>query len=64
MDDKFKELLKYIAQNMWTESKFMYANPSTHVEISGLLDKIAELREIEEETNGEEFNRICDQLGI
>ena len=64
MGDKFKELLKYIAQNMWTESQFRYAHPKTHVEISGLLDKIAELREIEEEANGEEFNQICDQLGI
>lgn len=64
MDNKLVELLKYIAQNMWTESLYQTANPSTHVEISGLLDKIAELRGISEDANGEEFNQICDQLGI
>ena len=66
MDDQYQfiELLKYIAQNMWTESRFMYANPSTHIEVSGLLDKIAELRGIPEEINGQEFDKICDLLGI
>lgn len=61
MEDKFKELLVYIAYNNYTESPFMVPNPLTTVEIVGLLDKIAELRGISKEDNGKEFNAILDE---
>lgn len=62
MEEKFKDLLKYIAKNHWTESIFSSPNPQTNVEIVGLLDKIAELRGITPEQNGLEFNEILDDL--
>lgn len=62
MEDKWKELLKYIAQNNFTESKFLSPSPQTNIEVIGLLDKIAELRGISYIENGEEFNNICDNL--
>lgn len=62
MEKKWIELLTYIAQNMRTESIFLTPNPSTTVEIIGLLDKIAELRELSKEENGKEFNSICDKI--
>ena len=62
MDKKFKELLKYIAENMEEESKFVSPDPETSIEIVGLLDKIAELRGISREKNGKEFNQIVDNL--
>ena len=64
MENIWKELLIYIAQNMETESRFLTPFPSTSVEIKGLLDKIAELRGISIDDNGEEFNNICDELNI
>ena len=64
MENIWKELLTYIANNMQTESRFLTSTPSTSVEITGLLDKIAELRGINKEQNGEEFNNICDELGL
>jgi hypothetical protein len=62
MEDKWKELLKYIAQNNETESRFLSPNPQSNVEIIGLLDEIARLRGITKEENGREFNSICDAL--
>ena len=62
MEDKWKELLKYIAQNNWTEPPFLSPMPQTNIEVIGLLDKIAELREITPKENGEEFNSICDAI--
>lgn len=62
MEDKWKELLKYIAQNNFTESRFLSPSPQTNIEVIGLLDKIAELRGISYIENGEEFNNICDNL--
>ena len=56
------ELMKYIALNMQTESRLLTPKPSTSVEIIGLLDKIAELRNISKEQNGLEFNKILDNL--
>ena len=56
------ELLLYIAKNIQTESAFLYPYPTTTIEIIGLLDKIAELRNIEVETNGDEFNEIIEDL--
>ena len=64
MENIWKELLTYLAKNMETESKFLTTRPITSVEITGLLDKIAELRGITPKTNGEEFNNICDELNI
>ena len=61
MNDKFKELLIYIADNIETESSFLSPHPTTSVEIIGLLDKIAELRGITKEENGQEFNSILDR---
>jgi len=55
-----KELLAYIAQNMITESRYLSSNPMTSVEIIGLLDKIAELRNLSITDNGREFNKIVD----
>ena len=57
MEDKWKELLKYIAQNNETESRFLSPNPQSNVEIIGLLDEIARLRGITKEENGIEFRR-------
>ncbi len=59
--DKWTELLVYISENLNTESLFETPNPSTSVEVIGLLDKIAELREISQEENGIEFNEIMDK---
>ena len=60
-DNKFIELLKYIANNLETESMFLTTTPQTSVEVVGLLDKIAELRGISKEENGMEFNTILDK---
>jgi len=62
MEDKWKELLEYIAQNNFTESIFLSPNPQINIEVIGLLNKIAELRGISCIENGEEFNNICDNL--
>ena len=62
MEDKWKELLEYIAQNHFTESIFLSPNPQVNIEVIGLLDKIAELRGISYIENGREFNNICDNL--
>ena len=62
MEDKFIELLKYIAENLEMESRFLTTNPNVNVEVIGLLDKIAELRGISKEENGIEFNFIMDSL--
>lgn len=62
MENKWKELLKYIAENNWTESVFSNPRPQTNIEVIGLLDKIAELRGITREENGKEFNFICDAI--
>jgi hypothetical protein len=62
MEDKWKKLLTYLAENMWTESSFLKPVPQTNVELVGLLDKIAELRGISQEDNGKEFNSIADSL--
>jgi len=57
-----KELLKYMAENLETESIFLSPNSVTSVEVTGLLDKIAELRGVSKEENGKEFNMIMDEL--
>ena len=62
MEDKFIELLKYIAENLEMESRFLTTTPNANVEVIGLLDKIAELRDISKEQNGIEFNSIMDSL--
>ena len=62
MEEKFIELLKYIAENLEMESRFLTTTPSANVEVIGLLDKIAELRGISKEDNGKEFNSIMDSL--
>ena len=62
MEDKWKELLKYIAKNNWTESVFLSPIPQTNIEVIGLLNKIAELRGITLEENGKEFISICDDI--
>ena len=62
MEDKFIELLKYIAENLEMESRFLTTTPNVNVEVTGLLDKIAELRGISKEKNGIEFNSIMDSL--
>lgn len=61
-DETALELLKYIALHMQTESRFLTAIPATTVEVTGLLDKIAELRGIDTDQNGQEFNDIADSL--
>lgn len=61
---KWKELLQYIAENNYTESVFLTPNPTTSIEVTGLLDKIAELRGISKRDNGIEFNEIADKLHI
>ena len=62
MEDKFIELLKYIAENLEMESRFLTTTPNANLEVIGLLDKIAELRDISKEQNGIEFNSIMDSL--
>lgn len=62
MDEKFIELLKYIGENLWTESAFLSPQPQANIEVIGLLDKIAELRGVTKEENGEDFNKIMDSL--
>ena len=62
MEDKFIELLRYIAENLEIESRFLTTNPNANIEVVGLLDKIAELRGISKEENGIEFNSIMDSL--
>jgi hypothetical protein len=62
MENKWKELLQYIAENLETESSFLSPEPQTNVEVVGLLDKIAELRGIPPDENGMEFNAICDEI--
>ena len=61
-NDKWKELLKYIAQNNYSEDSYLSPFPTHVVECIGLLNKIAELRGISEEQNGEEFNTIVDSI--
>lgn len=62
MEDKFIELLRYIAENLEMESRFLTTTPNANIEVVGLLDKIAELRGISKEENGIEFNSIMDSL--
>ena len=62
MEDKFIELLRYIAENLEMESRFLTTTPTANIEVVGLLDKIAELRGISKEENGIEFNSIMDSL--
>ena len=61
-DETAKSLLEWIAKNNFMESPFLTPNPSSNVDTIGLLDKIAELRGISKERNGEEFNSIADNL--
>jgi len=35
-----EKLIRYLAQNSWTESILAYPNPATHVEYHGLLDHL------------------------
>lgn len=61
MDDKIAlELLKYIAENLEVESIFLTPCPTASVGVVGLLDKIAELRNVNREFNGQQFNDILD----
>ena len=60
MDNNLLELMKYIANNLQTENSFLTSQPTTSVEVVGLLDKIAELRGVSKEKNGIEFNIIMD----
>ena len=60
MDNNLLELMKYIANNLQTENSFLTPQPTTSVEVVGLLDKIAELRGVSKEKNGNEFNIIMD----
>lgn len=62
MEDGWKKLLEYIAENLESESAFLSPNPVTTIEVIGLLDKIAEIRNISKEENGKEFNEIIDNL--
>ena len=62
MNDKIAlELLEYIVDNMFLESPFLSPHTNTHIELIGLLDKIAELRGISKEQNGREFNSVIDE---
>lgn len=62
MENKWKKLLEYIARNREVESIFSSPTPQLKIEVIGLLDAIADLREIEKEANGLEFNNICDKI--
>ena len=65
MNDKTAlELLKYIADNLQTESIFLTPHPESSIEFIGLMDKIAELRGISKESNGIQFNEIMDRKEI
>ena len=57
-----KSLLEWIAKNNFMESQFLTPQPSSNVDTTGLIDKIAELRGISKEENGNEFNNIADNL--
>ena len=63
MEEKWLELLKFIAENMQTQNDWGHRT-YTSVEVTNLLDKIAELREITPSENGEQFNQICDSLDL
>ena len=58
------ELLTFIAKNMETESIFLTPRPITTIKVGLLLDKIAKMRDICCEDNGQEFNAIADSLNI
>lgn len=63
MEEKWKELLTFIAKNNHMDSPFLYAGPlGASVDVTSLLEKIAELRGISNKENGKEFNEICDNL--
>ena len=57
-----KNLLKYIAENLETESILLSHSPVTMIEVRGLLDAIAKFRGITEEENGREFDEIMREL--
>jgi hypothetical protein len=59
-----QELLTHIAETMQTESSFLSSKPTTTVEVISLLDKIADLRGINRDSNGLEFNEICNNLNL
>jgi hypothetical protein len=59
-----QELLTHIAETMQTESSFLSSKPITTVEVISLLDKIADLRGINRDSNGLEFNEICNNLNL
>ena len=61
-DETAKSLLEWIAKNNFMESTFLTPHPSSNIDTMDLLDKIAELRGISKEENGEEFNSIADNL--
>lgn len=60
-DETALELLNYIVDNMFLKSPFSNPHTNTHIELVGLLDKIAELRNISKEQNGREFNSIIEE---
>ena len=62
MTTDLKELMIYIAKNVEMSSQFLSPIQTASIEVTGLLDKIAELRGISNEQNGIEFNQICDEL--
>lgn len=62
MTTDLKELMIYIAKNAEMSSQFLSPIQTASIEVTGLLDKIAELRGISNEQNGIEFNQICDEL--
>ena len=63
-DEIAQALLQYIGENLQTESGYLTPQPSTSVEIVGLIDKIAELRGISKDENGHDFNQIMHMLEL
>ena len=61
IENKWIKLLEYIIENSEVESPFLTPIPSTTIEIFGLLDKIAELRNISKKKNGIEYNKLIDK---
>jgi len=57
-----KELFKFIAQNNFQRGQIFSGYSERVVNIYELIDKIAEIRGISEEQNGEDYNSVIDEL--
>ncbi len=62
MEENWKKLLEYIANNLSVSSPYMYVDQYATIDVDGLLEEIAQLRGISNEENGAQFNAIMNSI--